>query len=97
MAVCVCRVLFRPKRHMVAWLRPMVAGAGDGREMDETELARRLELLRMEHRDLDAAIAALSETGSSDVLQIARLKKRKLRLKDEISQIQDWLVPDIIA
>ncbi|WP_448660487.1 YdcH family protein [Sphingomonas sp. CJ99] len=65
--------------------------------MDETELTRRLELLRMEHRDLDAAIAALSETGSSDVLQIARLKKRKLRLKDEISQVQDWLVPDIIA
>ncbi len=65
--------------------------------MNEQELRKRLELLRSEHRDLDAAIAALTETGSTDQLQIARLKKRKLRLKDQISMIEDSLLPDIIA
>ncbi len=58
---------------------------------------RRLELLRVEHRDLDSAIAALATAGSSDQMQIARLKKRKLRLRDEIALLEDALVPDIIA
>ena len=69
--------------------------------MNEAELRKKLELLRTEHRDLDAAIAALTEagerTGSADQLQIARLKKRKLRLKDQIAIIEDELTPDIIA
>ena len=65
--------------------------------MNEQELRKRLELLKSEHRDLDAAIAALTEAGSSDQLQIARLKKRKLILKDQIAQIEDNLLPDIIA
>ena len=65
--------------------------------MNEQELQQRLELLRSEHRDLDAAVAALVLAGSSDQLQIARLKKRKLRLKDQISSIEDTLLPDIIA
>lgn len=69
--------------------------------MNEQELRKRLELLRTEHRDLDAAIAALTEAGQgngfADQLQIARLKKRKLRLKDQISIIEDTLLPDIIA
>ena len=69
--------------------------------MNEAELQKRLELLRSEHRDLDAAIAALTEArqekGFVDQLQIARLKKRKLRLKDQIAIIEDTLVPDIIA
>ncbi|MEE4539826.1 MAG: DUF465 domain-containing protein [Erythrobacter sp.] len=69
--------------------------------LDEQELTRRLALLRTEHRDLDAAILALSEArakgGEGDQLQIARLKKRKLRLKDQISLIEDTLLPDIIA
>ncbi|MBO6609261.1 MULTISPECIES: DUF465 domain-containing protein [Altererythrobacter] len=65
--------------------------------MNEQELRKRLELLRSEHRDLDAAITALTETGSQDQLQIARLKKRKLRLKDQIAMIEDTLLPDIIA
>jgi hypothetical protein len=51
----------------------------------------------MEHRDLDAAIDALRSTTAPDQLQLARLKKRKLRLKDEICQIEDQLIPDIIA
>lgn len=65
--------------------------------MDEVELARRLELLRVEHRDMDAAIEALAGSGAADQLQIARLKKRKLRLRDEIAMIEDQLIPDIIA
>ena len=65
--------------------------------MNEQELLKRLELLRTEHRDLDAAISALTEAGSTDQLQIARLKKRKLRLKDQIALIEDTLLPDIIA
>jgi hypothetical protein len=68
--------------------------------VNEQELRKRLELLKSEHRDLDAAIAALSEAGDGgfiDQLQIARLKKRKLQLKDRISAIEDNLIPDIIA
>jgi hypothetical protein len=65
--------------------------------MDDTQIAKRLEILRIEHRDLDSAIAALFETGSTDQLQLARLKKRKLRLRDEIAMIEDQMIPDIIA
>jgi hypothetical protein len=65
--------------------------------MDESEILRRLELLRTEHRDMDAAIGALLATGSVDQLQAARLKKRKLKLRDEIAMLEDQLIPDIIA
>ena len=65
--------------------------------VNEEELRKRLDLLRTEHRDLDAAIDALTGAGSTDQLQIARLKKRKLRLKDQISMVEDYLIPDIIA
>lgn len=65
--------------------------------MNEEELRRRLAMLRTEHRDLDAAIGALISTESQDQLQIARLKKRKLQLKDQIAMIEDYLTPDIIA
>lgn len=65
--------------------------------MNEEELRKRLEALRIEHRDMDAAIDALTGGGSSDQLQIARLKKRKLKLKDQIAMIEDYLIPDIIA
>ena len=58
---------------------------------------RRLELLRVEHRDLVDAIAALIDGGARDQMQVARLKKRKLRLRDEIALLEDALVPDIIA
>ncbi|MFD1696964.1 YdcH family protein [Roseibium aestuarii] len=57
------------------------------------ELAR----LRQEHRDLDAAVQALSLTGSADALQLQRLKKKKLSIKDRISALEDQLFPDIIA
>ena len=72
-------------------------GFGGRSHVNEQELKKRLELLRVEHRDLDAAIAALTATGSTDQLQIARLKKRKLAIRDQIFIIEDNLLPDIIA
>ncbi|MGU3497011.1 YdcH family protein [Xanthobacteraceae bacterium A53D] len=64
---------------------------------DERELKALLERLRQEHRDLDVAIEALTSVAGSDILQIQRLKKRKLQLKDRISHLEDELFPDIIA
>jgi hypothetical protein len=57
----------------------------------------RLALLRSEHRDLDDEIEAVRATPCPDQLQIARLKKRKLRLRDEIALLEDQSIPDIIA
>ncbi|MEG8024290.1 DUF465 domain-containing protein [Sphingomonas aurantiaca] len=57
----------------------------------------RLDGMRVEHRDLDDAIAALILSPVPDQLQIARLKRRKLRLRDEIAACEDMLIPDIIA
>lgn len=65
--------------------------------MEEAILRVRLAALRSEHRDLDTAIEALRDAAGSDQLQLARLKKRKLRLKDEIAEVEDRLLPDIIA
>lgn len=65
--------------------------------MDLNDLALRLDHLRIEHRDLDAAIAAIIAMGVPDQLQAARLKRRKLRLKDEIMKIEAMLIPDILA
>ena len=65
--------------------------------MDETELRSRLHALTQEHRDLDAAIEALARSATADMLQIARLKKRKLMLRDQIAILEDYLIPDIIA
>lgn len=65
--------------------------------MDDSEINARLQALRTEHRDLDVALEALQAQGAPDQLQLARLKKRKLRLRDEISLLEDQLLPDIIA
>ncbi|HYW15808.1 MAG TPA: DUF465 domain-containing protein [Allosphingosinicella sp.] len=59
--------------------------------------AARLVQLRQEHRDLDSAIEALRAASATDQLQLARLKKRKLRLRDEIARLEDQMIPDIIA
>jgi hypothetical protein len=64
---------------------------------EERELQEQLARLQQEHRDLDAAIVALQETPGADILQIQRLKKRKLYLRDRISFVEDQLTPDIIA
>jgi hypothetical protein len=65
--------------------------------MEFDDIKAKLELLREEHRDLDTAISVLIENAARDQLQLARLKKRKLRLKDEITMLEDQLIPDIIA
>jgi hypothetical protein len=56
-----------------------------------------IERLRQEHRDLDAAIEALEGVGAGDQLQVQRLKKRKLALRDRLAYLEDQLTPDIIA
>ncbi len=65
--------------------------------METIGIDRRIEILRQEHRDLDLAIEAMIETLAADQLALARLKKRKLRLRDEIAQLEDARIPDIIA
>ena len=84
------------------WLK--ARGGGPGLESavamstdEERELREQLARLQQEHRDLDAAISALQHSPGSDLLQVQRLKKRKLRLKDEIARLADDIVPDIIA
>ena len=64
---------------------------------EERELREQLGRLQQEHRDLDAAIAALAFSPGSDIIQVQRLKKRKLALRDKIRVIEDQLTPDIIA
>lgn len=78
----------------------MLPASGDRSTMtdqEERELREQLARLLQEHRDLDAAIAALQDSPGSDILQVQRLKKRKLYLRDRISFIEDQITPDIIA
>ena len=76
-------------------LAPMEDRPHDPAELDE--LRRKLEALRSEHRDLDDVIAKIAADGKFDQLQMQRLKKRKLVLKDLIAQVESMLLPDIIA
>ena len=78
---------------------PHTAGLwwGKGAHVTEEEVRQKLASLRIEHRDLDHAILALSNGGTPDMLQLARLKKRKLLLRDQIAMLEDYLIPDIIA
>jgi hypothetical protein len=64
---------------------------------DPSEIARKLVDLKVEHRDLDHVIARLVRDPQSDELQIKRLKKRKLRIKDMISYLENKLIPDLDA
>jgi len=69
-------------------------------ELNEEErgaIMRHIEVLREEHRDLDSAIEALMQSGQADRLQVQRLKKRKLHLRDKLTQLEDSITPDIIA
>jgi hypothetical protein len=66
-------------------------------EQERSKFEDELNRLKQEHRDLDAAIDALERSGLSDQLQIQRLKKRKLALKDRMIRLEDILTPDIIA
>lgn len=65
--------------------------------MNDDGISQQLEMLKIEHRDLDAAIIALGEKQVPDQLQVARLKRKKLHLKDRIRALEDQLIPDIIA
>ncbi len=64
---------------------------------NDRELREQLVSLRAEHRDLDEEIVALEASGLADQLLIRRLKKKKLALKDQITSVEDQLLPDIIA
>ena len=64
---------------------------------EQAELKAQLTRLRQEHRDLDTAIEALQDSPGKDIIQVQRLKKRKLALRDQIMRIEDQLTPDIIA
>jgi hypothetical protein len=64
---------------------------------NKLEIQTRINLLRVEHGDLDTAIAALINNGVTDQLQLARFKRRKLALKDQIIALESQLIPDIIA
>jgi hypothetical protein len=66
-------------------------------EAEEQTLRAKLAELQQEHRDLDTAIQAMADMGVNDQLQLSRMKKRKLQLKDLVTQINDKLLPDIIA
>lgn len=66
-------------------------------QLSREELAEHLRDLRRQHRDLDSMIRSLEDAPSRNQLEIKRLKKRKLLLKDEIKRIEDSLLPDIIA
>jgi hypothetical protein len=65
--------------------------------LQEVALRAKLQALLQQHRDLDVAIQTLEESGTGDQLQLRRLKKMKLDLKDKISTIENLLIPDIIA
>lgn len=65
--------------------------------MDEEELKQKLITLKEEHRDLDDAILALDRAGTFDQVQMQRLKKKKLKIRDKIQKIENDLLPDIIA
>lgn len=72
--------------------------ASDPDVTDEERIIRsRLAQLRQEHRDLDSAIDAMLSSANPDQLQLTRMKKRKLSLRDLITKIEDELLPDIIA
>ncbi|MEJ0063825.1 MAG: DUF465 domain-containing protein [Alphaproteobacteria bacterium] len=64
---------------------------------DQEQLKARLAALKAEHRDLDDAIAALAQRTTPDLLQLQRLKKKKLQIKDQAMQIEGKMLPDIIA
>ena len=77
---------------------PRVAMAEEsGESAQQSDLLSELARLREEHRDLDSAIEALERSVAGDQLQIQRLKKRKLTLRDRIYHIEDAITPDIIA
>lgn len=66
-------------------------------EIDQEAINNKLDELRLEHRDMDDVIHRLMQLGAVEQLQLQRMKKRKLKLKDEIIRLEDQLIPDILA
>jgi hypothetical protein len=99
--LCAAEIHYPPRRFgaILAPVRgePEPTRRGAMNREEERQLAAELERLKQEHRDLDAAIEALMTAPGYDRLQVQRLKKRKLQLRDEIGRIEDQLFPDIIA
>ena len=65
--------------------------------IEEEDILEKIQELRVQHRDLDDAISALIDSGTTNMLQLKRLKKQKLKLRDKIATLEDELLPDIIA
>lgn len=91
------RMRFACGKPLPAPLRLGWRSSGRMKIMNDDGIRQQLEMLKVEHRDLDTAIAALQSQAIADQLQIARLKRKKLGLKDRIRLMEDQLVPDIIA
>jgi hypothetical protein len=87
----------RDENNVLWYQQRMGSGGRRLTEDEEREVRQELAVLRQEHRDLDAAIAALADSRSPDTIRLQRLKKRKLGLKDRITVLEDRLLPDIIA
>ena len=66
-------------------------------QIDQEAIRNKLDELRLEHRDLDDVIHHLQQLGTMEQLQLQRIKKRKLKLKDEILRLENELIPDILA
>ena len=66
-------------------------------QSDQEELRVRIVMLTQQHRDLDAAIDSLAASSTADQLQVRRLKKQKLRLRDQITRLESQLIPDLNA
>ncbi len=92
-----CERVFRAWGAEGQMLPGLVVGRLRMSENEQIELKAQLERLRQEHRDLDAAIEALQVVPGADLIQVQRLKKRRLGLRDRIAFIEDQLTPDIIA
>jgi hypothetical protein len=91
-----CFGIEKPLHKRLNWVLSMNAPTDISMKTNDV-LRVELEVMRREHRDLDESIRALVDKGTADQLMLQRLKRNKLRLKDQIAQIEDRLTPDIIA
>lgn len=78
-------------------LAAICGGRARAGSLEEADVVRWLQELRVEHRDLDDVIDRLQETGHRDTMQLQRLKKRKLKLKETIAKLESELIPDLDA
>lgn len=84
-------------RHVALTVRATAKFRYSMQRQDEREIREELVKLRLEHRELDSEIAMMEASSAVDQLHLTRLKRRKLKLKDQITSLEDRLFPDIIA